>query len=139
MTEPREARKALDDLDALLKEEWSMDDDDAIALRMADIDIELTALEQTADRTDRDDIRWKAVILKSAELGERIAAIGMDILGWYALPDDRPGENELPVGPVSGARERSAFLAQLAADHILLMRLRDELAMWLAALDRASV
>ena len=126
IAEPATIRSALQRLKSLLGEIGEIDDNDAIALRLAELDIELTAVEQTAKRIPAESVKSNLVILKTTELGERIGALVTDMLAWQALPEPLPGDNEPAIGL------RSEFMQHLAADEPAMMRLRDQLADYLA-------
>jgi len=132
ISDPGAIRQAFERLKSLLDEVGNIDDDDAIALRLADVEIELIGVEETAKRTPFQSVRWHVVTLKCTELGERIAALVIDMLAWQALPATSPGDNEPPIVSRAATELRSDFMGRLAADGTAMMRLRDELAVYLA-------
>jgi len=109
--------------------------DDELNLRTADIEIELTGLEVTAQRTLPDSVRWNAIALGCAHIDRRIAELVMEILAYYSLPAEPRGANEPTVGPAHARTLRSKYLKRLAGNEARLMQLRDELAAFLLKLN----
>ena len=133
---PATARAAFDELLELLRVDSLLSTQDALLVRLADIDIALRSIEAMADVTSPQSVRWNGVILKSIEIGGNIAHLVSDVLAWYALPDEPEGSNEPPIGSVYAQRLRSRYLEQLSVDEAFMMRLRDELAAFLSTLPQ---
>jgi alkylation response protein AidB-like acyl-CoA dehydrogenase len=82
-------------------------DTDAFARKVAELEIELTALEFTELRTLAAESRGKMAgpessILKirGTEIQQRITELTEEAVGYYAFPNERSlGSNEYPVGP----------------------------------------
>lgn len=122
--------KTLTELETLLELNAAPADDDLVR-RWASLDIRITALEVTEARADLQ-FRNAVVKLTVEELNREIAQLVMDLLGWYALPDEPEGANEAPVGTDQARRLRSRYLAQLVTDETRRVALKDELAALLA-------
>ena len=80
---------------------------DDFARKVAEVEIDLTALEFTELRTLAAEVRGKppgpeSSILKirGTEIQQRITELVLEAVGYYAYPDARAfGDNEYPVGP----------------------------------------
>jgi hypothetical protein len=83
------------------------------ARKVAEVEIDLTALEFTELRTLAAEARGKPagpessiLKIKGTEIQQRITELTLEAVGYYAYPDARAfGDNEYPVGPenASGA------------------------------------
>jgi alkylation response protein AidB-like acyl-CoA dehydrogenase len=101
-------------------------DDPRFAIRVAEAEVALTALEYTNLRCLADEAAGKPVgpeasmlKIKGAELRQQITELTLDALGPYAAayPSDamREGANVPPVGPADGAASIGDFLFSRAA------------------------
>jgi len=80
---------------------------DEFALKVAEVEIDLTALEFTELRTLAAEARGKPpgpessiLKIKGTEIQQRITELTLEAVGYYAFPDAHAfGENEYPVGP----------------------------------------
>ncbi len=81
------------------------------ARKVADVEIDLTALEFTELRTLAAEARGKPagpessiLKIKGTEIQQRITELTLEAVGYYACPDARAfGDNEYPVGPENAA------------------------------------
>lgn len=128
ISDPITARAAFNELLEMLRINTRLETDDDLMIRLADIDITLQSIEAVAEITIPASARWNGVVLKSIEIGTDITRLAVDLLSWYALPAERSGSNEPPVGTVYAQRLRSRYLEQLAVDEAFMMKLRDKLA-----------
>ncbi len=134
IADPGEARRDLDELKRILRVDGGVDPDDGLWLRLAEIDIAVDGLEATVARTSTADVRSSIMAIGCMQLTTRIASLAVDILGYYALPDEPVGINEPPVAGEALQAIRSKHLQRLAVDETRLMSLRDELAAFLLRL-----
>lgn len=72
---------------------------DSIMDQLVSFEIEAMALIVTARRHEH--LLDQLVQVRLAELKPRVSRLGLEVLGYYALPLDTrgPGDNELPIGP----------------------------------------
>jgi alkylation response protein AidB-like acyl-CoA dehydrogenase len=82
-------------------------DIDEFSRKVAEVEIDLTAVEFTELRTLAAESRGKPpgpessiLKIKGTEIQQRITELTLEAVGYYANPDPRAfGENEYPVGP----------------------------------------
>ncbi len=125
---------ALHELLLILCERGAPDEDDALSLRLAELRIARSALTVTRQRNKQTGA--EVATLAAAELGSQIAWLAHDILGYYAMPHEPTGTNEPPVGTATDRRLRSLFLEGLQQDETRILRLKDDLANFLARIER---
>ena len=72
--------------------------DEAMRSRCVALEVALIALEVLEARADSEEALLLAVRIRAAELGREIAELGIESLGYYALPAADPARqhNELP-------------------------------------------
>jgi hypothetical protein len=135
MVSPQDAGSAYVELGIILAIDEVLCEDDPLWLRFADIGIELDALEVTESRKTPADADWHTVTIKSRSILQQVTTLAVEVLGYYALPDEPAGTNE----PVPGNRYApllaSNYLKVMASDEVEVMRLRDTLADFLLKLN----
>lgn len=134
MTSTDSLRADLAELAAMLDIHAATDDDE-LYRRWAELDIGLTALETTARRADIQ-FRHAVVQLKTLEIRQAMAQLAIDLLGWYALPDEPAGANEPPVGGDHTRLLKSRHFECLVMDEARSMDLKDRLARFLETQQR---
>jgi acyl-CoA dehydrogenase len=92
-------------------------DDEALALRIAQAEIDMHALEMTELRVmsalsvgEPTGAMASVLKLKGSELIQRIDELALDILGGYAAPLQPPGGNETVIGPEEGRVVAARYL-----------------------------
>lgn len=123
----RDTRIAFDELQAMLGVDDSIDADDPLWIRLAEVDIELQAAESTGLRSAPDNVLSDIVRLKLIEIDRQLSDIARDVLGYYALVKEPRGANEPPVGGERARLLRSRFLDARLEDELESMRLRQNL------------
>jgi hypothetical protein len=85
--------------------------DEATRAKCVALEVALIALEVLEARADSEEALLLAVRIRAAELGRQIAELGIESLGYYALPAADPARqhNELPVTAL-GAQDALAEL-----------------------------
>lgn len=135
MVSPQDARRAYVELGTILAIDEVLCEDDPLWLRFADIGIELDALEVTESRKAPADPDWHMVTIKSTSILQQVATLAIEVLGYYALPDEPDGTNEPAPGNLYAPLLASNYLKVMASDEVEVMRLRDTLADFLLKLD----
>ena len=87
------------------------------ARKVAEVEIDLTALEFTELRTLAAEARGRApgpessiLKIKGTEIQQRITELTLEAVGYYAYPDARAfGDNEYPVGPEGAAAAAGVY------------------------------
>lgn len=125
IAEVPQSKQRLRRLKALASAERALEDP-RFAIRIAEAEVALTALEMTSLRCLADEAAGKPVgpeasmlKIKGAELRQQITELTLDALGPYAAPYPadamREGANVPPVGPEDGAASIGDFLFSRAA------------------------
>jgi hypothetical protein len=85
--------------------------DEAMRAKCVALEVALIALEVLEARADSEEALLLAVRIRAAELGRQIAELGIERLGYYALPAADPARqhNELPETAL-GAQDAVAEL-----------------------------
>ncbi len=90
---------------------------DEFARKVAELEIDLTALEYTELRTLAEEAKGRfagpqssILKIKGTEIQQRITELIVEAIGYYAYPNDRAfGDNEFPPGPDYAAGEAGVY------------------------------
>ncbi|MEX0941662.1 MAG: hypothetical protein WD002_03875 [Pseudomonadales bacterium] len=138
MVSPQDVRLAYLELRNILAIDDLLTDQDPLWLRFAELGIELDALEITELRKTPMDPDWHIVTIKSHLILEQVATLAIDVLGYFALPDEPPGSNEPAIGNRYASLLASNYFNVIASDEVERMRLRDAVADFLLQLQSTT-